>query len=325
MDSKRKLTDIVKQFKNQILKIPVPVYGNWCGPNYGSGRPVDALDALCREHDNSYAAGSKIAADKKFVRNLHRMGGALPSLMATVFDKIILPLREQGLLDAGEDAMSYHEAPPQKLVNPSTYISTNSWYVKGPVSSFVLTAGVPYYFTINGRRYQTDLVGTSAVYGVPTSSAVQGGPFIPLEGAENFRLQLPSGLSHIYEFTWDVNHANVGGASQVDFFVGVKWITSDLNAATLVLADLEPDNTVTSVADGTTAWQWRMRQGPLVASEAERIQIKRKFTIAMPINYNFGMRFAPVFSILSNGVDVTMSSVSFGVNIEGIAPTKPSF
>jgi hypothetical protein len=26
----------------------LPVYGNWCGPNYGSGTPIDLLDACCK-------------------------------------------------------------------------------------------------------------------------------------------------------------------------------------------------------------------------------------------------------------------------------------
>lgn len=31
--------------------MPGKVYGNWCGPNYGSGVPVDEVDAVCRDHD----------------------------------------------------------------------------------------------------------------------------------------------------------------------------------------------------------------------------------------------------------------------------------
>jgi hypothetical protein len=30
------------------------MYGNWCGPRYGSGAPVDALDRCCKEHDDCY-------------------------------------------------------------------------------------------------------------------------------------------------------------------------------------------------------------------------------------------------------------------------------
>jgi hypothetical protein len=32
----------------------MPVYGNWCGPRYGSGVPVDALDRCCKQHDDCY-------------------------------------------------------------------------------------------------------------------------------------------------------------------------------------------------------------------------------------------------------------------------------
>ena len=30
-------------------------YGNWCGLNHGSGRPIDALDEACMHHDFCYA------------------------------------------------------------------------------------------------------------------------------------------------------------------------------------------------------------------------------------------------------------------------------
>jgi len=32
----------------------IPVYGNWCGPNYGSGTPIDEIDDCCRGHDLCY-------------------------------------------------------------------------------------------------------------------------------------------------------------------------------------------------------------------------------------------------------------------------------
>jgi hypothetical protein len=32
----------------------MPVYGNWCGPRYGGGMPVDALDSCCKQHDDCY-------------------------------------------------------------------------------------------------------------------------------------------------------------------------------------------------------------------------------------------------------------------------------
>lgn len=36
------------------LQLSIPVYGNWCGPNFGKGEPVDGLDACCRKHDLCY-------------------------------------------------------------------------------------------------------------------------------------------------------------------------------------------------------------------------------------------------------------------------------
>lgn len=34
--------------------LTLPIYGNWCGPGYGSGTPVDTLDNGCMQHDNCY-------------------------------------------------------------------------------------------------------------------------------------------------------------------------------------------------------------------------------------------------------------------------------
>lgn len=45
----------------QTLNIPLPVYGNWCGPDHPRGfanarPPVDPLDAACMRHDYCVAA-----------------------------------------------------------------------------------------------------------------------------------------------------------------------------------------------------------------------------------------------------------------------------
>lgn len=29
-------------------------WGRWCGPGYGGGDPIDALDCACRDHDRCY-------------------------------------------------------------------------------------------------------------------------------------------------------------------------------------------------------------------------------------------------------------------------------
>ena len=32
----------------------LPIYGNWCGPGHGGGPTINAVDAVCREHDLCY-------------------------------------------------------------------------------------------------------------------------------------------------------------------------------------------------------------------------------------------------------------------------------
>ena len=36
------------------LAVTIPIYGNYCGPGYGSGFPLDVLDAQCQKHDDCY-------------------------------------------------------------------------------------------------------------------------------------------------------------------------------------------------------------------------------------------------------------------------------
>jgi len=58
-----------------------PIYGNWCGPNYGSGTPIDLLDTGCRTHDRCYGSRGyhKCSCDKDFRNyinnNLSKMSG----------------------------------------------------------------------------------------------------------------------------------------------------------------------------------------------------------------------------------------------------------
>lgn len=42
--------------------IKIPLYGNWCGPNYGSGPCLDEIDCACRDHDLAYAHADRIEA-----------------------------------------------------------------------------------------------------------------------------------------------------------------------------------------------------------------------------------------------------------------------
>lgn len=76
--------DANKEFKSrslqQGLSISFPVYGNWCGPGYGSGTPVDILDTACMVHDKCYDSKGYFACscDRELITtigdNLYRMG-----------------------------------------------------------------------------------------------------------------------------------------------------------------------------------------------------------------------------------------------------------
>lgn len=54
--------------------ISVPVYGNWCGPEYGQGSPIDLLDECCRRHDVCYGeiGYHKCSCDRKLVADIDK-------------------------------------------------------------------------------------------------------------------------------------------------------------------------------------------------------------------------------------------------------------
>lgn len=67
-----------------------PIYGNWCGPNYGSGTPIDLLDKACKKHDNCYRDNyrHKCSCDQAMLTNINnnysKMTGAKQKAMAKV-------------------------------------------------------------------------------------------------------------------------------------------------------------------------------------------------------------------------------------------------
>lgn len=45
----------LNQFRPQMIAgLKIPIYGNWCGPGHGGGKPVDRLDRGCMYHDLCY-------------------------------------------------------------------------------------------------------------------------------------------------------------------------------------------------------------------------------------------------------------------------------
>lgn len=74
----------------QKKAVAFPLYGNWCGPNYGSGAPINLLDKGCKNHDICYGNKSrhKCSCDKTFLsyinKNYKKMTGVKQKIMAKV-------------------------------------------------------------------------------------------------------------------------------------------------------------------------------------------------------------------------------------------------
>lgn len=64
----KQLESLSNQY-HQLQSLGIKVYGNWCGPGYGKGEPVDRLDARCKEHDECYKKKGYLACscDEAFI------------------------------------------------------------------------------------------------------------------------------------------------------------------------------------------------------------------------------------------------------------------
>jgi len=65
----------------------IPIYGNYCGPNYGSGEPIDTLDAACQAHDYCYRDYGRYncLCDVDLYYAADDVGGAIGNLIAAYF------------------------------------------------------------------------------------------------------------------------------------------------------------------------------------------------------------------------------------------------
>lgn len=78
------------QFETTGVRAAWPVYGNWCGPSYGSGTPIDLLDVGCKKHDQCYGTRGyhKCSCDKDFVlhinKNIGKMSGSQKTMAMAV-------------------------------------------------------------------------------------------------------------------------------------------------------------------------------------------------------------------------------------------------
>lgn len=72
-----------------LRAMTAPIWGNWCGPGYGSGAPIDLLDEGCRQHDNCYVhGGNNCNCNKRLInyinKNINRMTGGQKKMASVV-------------------------------------------------------------------------------------------------------------------------------------------------------------------------------------------------------------------------------------------------
>lgn len=124
MSSRRREAEVFDRLYALLSKIPIPVHGNWCGPNYGSGTPVDELDRLCMIHDNEYDKGNYLKADFEFARALKKENSIKARAVGLFFEKVMIPARQSGILpksaEKSEDK-TMAKQQPWKLIPASTY------------------------------------------------------------------------------------------------------------------------------------------------------------------------------------------------------------
>lgn len=60
----------------------IAIYGNWCGPGHGGGPAIDAVDAVCRAHDQCYGERGyfNCRCDREGLRNMPSAIARTPSV-----------------------------------------------------------------------------------------------------------------------------------------------------------------------------------------------------------------------------------------------------
>ncbi len=94
------------QYETTGVRASWPVYGNWCGPKYGSGTPIDILDMGCKKHDQCYGTRGyhKCSCDQDFVqyinKNIGKMSGSQKTMATAVkvwlLEKLAHPRNDKG-------------------------------------------------------------------------------------------------------------------------------------------------------------------------------------------------------------------------------------
>lgn len=138
-----------------IAKTPLPIYGNYCGPNYGSGVPIDSVDEACQEHDDGYERGEYLDADLKFVERLGQERGFMAATIGGFFGNVMIPARKAGVLSKGTSrrtnkgtTMAEPFGPSPSRPSPGTYLSVYSERV-----DFSATQGSGTYIGKDGKEY----------------------------------------------------------------------------------------------------------------------------------------------------------------------------
>jgi len=128
-------------------QMSVPVYGNWCGPDYPAspglaGPPVDALDAACMRHDYCTAARGRFdcGCDLAMMNELRFTRWATPAIQANargIYDAIAIipctdPLgtaQKQSLFveDALSDILNGNAAPVNIIDRWRRLFLQNRW------------------------------------------------------------------------------------------------------------------------------------------------------------------------------------------------------
>ncbi|MGG3451736.1 phospholipase A2 family protein [Domibacillus aminovorans] len=72
-------------------KVSFQYYGNWCGPGYGGGTPIDSIDQACKTHDLCYKSKGmyKCSCDDTLINTLSANWGKYNTKQKTYASGVI--------------------------------------------------------------------------------------------------------------------------------------------------------------------------------------------------------------------------------------------